>query len=184
MRCSAYLAVSLDGYIARPDGALDWLRAGGPRPADEARVFAEFVAGVDAVVLGRNTFDVVRSRLGVLYGERPVVVLSHRPLAGPTLVPAVEQESGALPEILGRCAARGWRELYVDGAQVIQQCIAAGCLHRLVINRVPVLLGRGIPLFGAVENDRWLQHVRTSTYPGGLVQTEYHFGVAPGRDGA
>jgi dihydrofolate reductase len=88
---------------------------------------------------------------------------------------------GLPQEIVARLERRGWKQLYVDGGKTIQAFLAAGLIHRLIVNRLPILLGRGIPLFGPLPGDVRLEHVRTQTYAGGMVQTEYRVLDAPGR---
>lgn len=174
LELSAYLAVSLDGFIARPDGAMDWLRGGGPRPAEEAERHRAFMERMDAIVLGRGTFDAVRQLSVWPYAMKPVVVLSRRRPEVPDAAPCpVEHMSGTPSEVVARLSARGWTRLYVDGGKTVQRFLAAGLLHRLILNRVPVLIGAGVPLFGLVPGDVWLDHVATTAYPGGLVQSEY-----------
>ena len=171
MRLSAFCGVSLDGFLARPDDAFDFLSAGEQEPHG----FTEFLSSVDSVVIGRRTFDVVQ-KLGhlALYGNKPVVVLSSRPLDFSSVSAAnVEQIFGDPSEIKKRLKARGFSHAYIDGGITIQRFLAAGCIDRLVITRVPVLIGAGIPLFGAVPYDIQLRHVETRSYPGGLVQSEY-----------
>jgi dihydrofolate reductase len=85
--------------------------------------------------------------------------------------------SGAPPEIVSRLAATGARHVYVDGGITIQGFLRAGLIQRLVITRVPVLIGEGIPLFGALPRDVRLRHVATRQYASGLVQSEYHVGA-------
>jgi dihydrofolate reductase len=163
--------VSVDGFLARPDDALDFLHTGEQEP----RGFKEFLAGVDVVVIGRRTFDVVL-KLGhlALYGKKPVIVLSSRPLDFSSVKSGVvEQMSGEPVEIVKQLKSRGFRRAYVDGGITIQKFLAAGCIDRLVITRVPVLIGAGIPLFGPVPRDISLRHLATHSYKGGLVQSEY-----------
>jgi dihydrofolate reductase len=175
LELSAYVAISLDGYIARADGSMDWLRGGGPRPPEEAARYRAFIDSVDAIVLGRATYEAVRDLPVWPYPAKPVVVLGSAPSGVPSTHPdAVEHMTGAPADLLPRFGARGWSHLYVDGGNTIQRFLAAGLVHRLVLNRVPVLLGTGIPLFGPLPADVWLQHVSTVAYPGGLVQSEYH----------
>lgn len=170
LQLSAFCGTSLDGFLARPDHALDFLDAG----AQEPHGFEEFYAGIDVVVIGRKTFEVVLTFGGWAYGQKPVVVLSSRPLdLAPVAGRAVEQMSGEPPAIVQRLEARGFQHAYVDGGITIQRFLAVGCLDRLVITRVPVLIGAGIPLFGPVPRDLVLRHVATRTYSGGLVQSEY-----------
>lgn len=177
MKLSVFCGVSVDGYLARPDDALDFLDAGGQEPHG----FEEFYATVDVVVIGRRTFEVVL-KLGHLgfYGKKPVVVLSSRPLDFSTVKgAAVERMSGEPPEIAEQLKSRAFRHAYIDGGITIQRFLAAGCIDRLVITRVPVLIGAGIPLFGSVPRDIKLQHIATWWYDGGLVQSEYE--IAAGR---
>ena len=103
-----------------------------------------------------------------------MVVLSSRPVdLSPAQGGVVEHMSGAPEEIVARLAASGARHLYLDGGVTVQGFLRAGLVDRLIVTRVPVLIGEGIPLFGALPRDVRLQHVATRTYPGGLVQSEY-----------
>ena len=166
--------MSVDGFLARPDDALDFLRTGEQEPHG----FKEFLASVDVVVIGRRTFEVVL-KLGhmALYGNKPVIVLSSRPLDFSSVKGAiVEQTSGEPTEIVRQLKARGFKHAYLDGGVTIQRFLAAGCVDRLVVTRVPVLIGVGIPLFGPVPRDIRLRHVTTRSYTGGLVQSEYKVG--------
>jgi dihydrofolate reductase len=112
-----------------------------------------------------------------LYGNKPAIVLSSRPLDFSSVKGAiVEQTSGEPTEIVRQLKARGFKHAYVDGGVTIQRFLAAGCIDRLMITRVPVLIGAGIPLFGPVPRDIWLRHVATHSYTGRLVQSEYEIG--------
>jgi len=177
MKVSVFCGVSVDGFLARPDDTFDFLLSGEQEPHG----FKEFLASIDVVVMGRRTFEVV-SKLGhlELYGNKPMIVLSGRPLEFQRKVTAtVEQMSGEPREIVMQLELRGFRRAYLDGGLTIQRFLAAGCVSRLVITRVPVLIGSGIPLFGPVPRDIELRHVSTRSYPGGLVQSEYELGDAP-----
>lgn len=174
MRLSVFCGVSVDGFLARPDHALDFLDAGGEEPHG----FEEFYSGVDVVVIGRKTFEVVLTFGQWSYGKKPVVVLSSRALDFSSVEGGVvEQMSGDPAEIRKQLESRGFQHAYIDGGITIQRFLAAGCLDRLVITRVPVLIGEGIPLFGAVPHDISLRHLATRSYKGGLVQTEYEMGA-------
>jgi dihydrofolate reductase len=167
--------VSLDGFLARPDDALDFLHAGEQEPHG----FKEFLSSVDVVVIGRRTFEVVL-KLGhlALYGKKPVVVLSSRPLDFSSVKGGVvEQMSGEPTEIVKQLQSRGFKHVYIDGGLTIQRFLAARLIDRLVITRVPVLIGQGIPLFGPLPRDISLRHVATRSYNGGLVQSEYEIGA-------
>ena len=169
MRGSVFVGTSLDGFIARADGRLDFLPPGGGEPHG----FDEFLASVDALVMGRKTYDIVLGFGTWFYGEKPVFVLSSRDIAAPPAGATVERISGSPGEIATALAARGIGHVYVDGGATIQQFLRAGLIQRLIITRVPVLIGSGIPLFGELERDVVLRHVATRQFAGGLVQSEY-----------
>ncbi len=175
MKLSVFCGVSVDGFLARPNDALDFLRTGEQEPHG----FTAFFNTVDVVVIGRRTFEVVRD-LGHfgLYGKKPVAVLSHSPLQFASLKAKIQRMSGTPAEIVEELKARGFKHAYVDGGITIQRFLAAGLIDRLVITRVPVLIGAGIPLFGPVPRDIGLRHVATRCYRGGLVQSEYEVGAA------
>jgi dihydrofolate reductase len=170
MKASVFIATSLDGFIARQDGALDWLPADGGEPHG----YTEFMATVDALVIGRKTFETVLNFDEWPYGKKPVVVLSKS--LSELTVPdgaACEVMAGTPHEIVSRLRQRGMRHLYIDGGVTIQGFVEAGLIQRLIITRIPVLLGSGIPLFGPLSRDIRLGHVATRTYPSGMVQSEY-----------
>ena len=169
MKASVFVGTSLDGFIARANGDLDFLEAGGGEPHG----YDEFIATVDALVIGRKTFETVLTFGSWPYGNKPVFVLSTRSLAPTPPGAMVERMSGAPADIVSQLAARGIGHIYVDGGITIQRFLEAGLIHRLIITRVPVLIGGGIPLFGAVPRDIVLKHVATRHYASGLVQSEY-----------
>lgn len=176
MPATVFVGTSVDGFIARSNGGLDWLPEGGGEPHG----YTEFIATVDAIVIGRNTFETVLAFPDWPYGEKRVVVLSSRPLdLSAVRAGVVEQMAGTPAEIVSRLAATGAHHLYIDGGITIQRFLSAGLIQRLVITRVPVLIGDGIPLFGALPHDVQLRHVATRHYPSGLVQTEYDISSAP-----
>src|SRR3954468_8277249 len=141
MKISVFIGTSVDGFIARPDGDLDFLPEGGGEPHG----YDEFIASVDALVIGRNTFEKVMTFDVWPYGEKRVVVLSSRPVDVSALrAGVVEQMAGAPEEIISTLAARGIHHLYVDGGVTIQRFLRAGLVQRLIITRVPVLIGDGI----------------------------------------
>jgi len=177
VRASVFIGTSLDGFIARANGDLDFLPPGGGEPHG----YDEFMATVDALVIGRKTFDTVLSFDAWPYGEKPVFVLSTRTLATVPLGAVVERMSGDPAEIVSQLAARGVRHIYVDGGITIQRFLQAGLIQRLIITRVPVIIGAGIPLFGAIPRDILLGHVGTRQYASGLVQSEYVVNAPPTR---
>lgn len=172
MRTSVFVGTSLDGFIARHDGTFDFL-TGGSDADGASNGFDEFFATVDVVLMGRNTYEVVLPFPAWPYGLTPVFVLSNRPLPPPPRDAVVEQIAGTPAEVLAKLAARGFEHVYVDGGATIQQFLRAGLIHRLVITRVPVLVGEGISLFGTLDSDVRLEHVVTRELRGGAVQSEY-----------
>ena len=173
MKASVFVGTSLDGFIARVNGDLDFLPPGGGEPHG----YDEFMATVDALVIGRKTFETVLGFGGWAYGAKPVFVLSTRPLAPAPPGAVVEHMSGTPEEIVARLDARGIGHIYVDGGITIQRFLRAGLIQRLTITRVPVLIGAGIPLFGTLPRDIALRHVATRQYASGLVQSEYLVGA-------
>jgi len=170
---SVFIGTSVDGFIARPNDDLDFLPEGGGEPHG----YNEFIASVDAIVIGRKTFEKVLTFGAWPYGEKRVVVLSSRPVdLSVARGGVVEQMAGAPADIVSQLGARGVHNLYIDGGITIQRFLRAGLIQRLIITRVPVLIGEGVPLFGALPHDIRLRHVATRHYPSGLVQSEYEVG--------
>jgi dihydrofolate reductase len=169
MTASVFVGTSLDGFIARANGEFDFLPPGGGEPHG----YDEFMASVDALVIGRKTFETVLAFEKWPYGTKPVFVLSTHPLGSSPAGAVLERMSGAPAEIVSQLAARGIQHIYVDGGITIQRFLQAGLIQRLIITRVPVLIGAGIALFGSVEHDILLKHVATRQYASGLVQSEY-----------
>jgi dihydrofolate reductase len=170
MKASVFIATSLDGYIARLDGRLDWL----PGDDCEPHGYDEFIATVDAIVIGRQTFETVLAMGGWYYGKTPVIVLSSTMKELKVPKGAIcDLMSGTPQEIVARLAERSVQHIYVDGGVTIQRFLCAGLIQRMIITRIPVLLGSGIPLFGPVPHDIRLTHLNTRSFAGGLVQSEY-----------
>jgi dihydrofolate reductase len=170
MTVSVFIGTSVDGFIARPNGDLDWLPAGGGEPHG----YNEFFASVDALVIGRKTFETVLAFDAWPYGDKRVVVLSSQPIdLSAAAGGVVEQMAGDPAEIVTKLAASGAHHIYVDGGITIQRFLRAGLVQRLIITRVPVLIGDGVPLFGSLPSDVRLRHIATRDFPSGLVQSEY-----------
>lgn len=170
MKLSVFCGISVDGFLARPDHGLDFLNTAGQAPHG----FKEFYASVDVVVIGRRTFEVVLTFGKWAYGKKPVVVLSSQPIDFSSVKGGVVQRmSGDPADIVAKLKSQKFKHAYIDGGITIQRFLAAGLIDRLIVTRVPVLIGEGIPLFSKLPRDIKLQHVATRTYKGGLVQTEY-----------
>jgi len=166
-QCSVFIAASLDGFIARPDGAIDWL---GPmaRPGEDYG-YQRFFDSIDAIVFGRKTYETALGFDAWPYAGKRCVVLTHRPLEARH---GEERHEGVLDVLVDRLGAEGVRRAYIDGGEVIRQFLAAGLIDDLTISIVPVLLGEGLPLFGGGA-ERWLRLVESRAFPSGLVQVEY-----------
>ena len=186
MKISVYIATSLDGFIARADGTLDWLEGSSGDVADssdegsndppEDYGFWEFFNTVDAMVMGRGTYDFVLETGQWVYEDKRVIVLSSTLGAkdvAPHLVGKLEIASIEPIELVAKLAAEGAENVYVDGGVTIQQFLRAGLVDELILSRMPVLIGSGIPLFGELNADVQLDHVETKEFPSGLVQSKY-----------
>jgi dihydrofolate reductase len=174
-KCSVFIATSLDGFISRTDGSIDWLEQANARvPAGEDCGYAEFMSGVGALVMGRHTFDLARSFAEWPYGNKPVVVLSSRMGSLPAGVPGTVQLSSETPAALvARLSSEGMRHLYIDGGVTIQRFLSDALIDEITITRIPVLIGTGKPLFGPLSSDVRLEHLSTRAYDFGFVQSRY-----------
>src|SRR5262245_41439573 len=174
LRTSVFIATSFDGFIARPNGDLDWLPGADGSALPEDHGYNAFIATVDVIVLGRGTYEKVLTFDKWFYGDMPVRVLTTRELVIPDhLVQTVAAMSGAPAQVLDTLARDGFRRAYVDGGKTIQAFLRAGLIGRITLTRIPVLIGSGIPLFGALPLDIAMHHVRTRVLGPGLVQSEY-----------
>ena len=174
MKASVYIATSLDGFIARENGDVDWLSGGDIEGSGEDYGFQEFIDSVDILVMGRNTFEMVVSSGEWLYGNKQVIVLSSRPVQIPSnLAGTVETQLCSPTELVKQLSERGAKHLYIDGGKTIQSFINAGLIQQIIITTIPVLIGEGIPLFGPVNRDMKLQHIETRSFANGFVQSRY-----------
>lgn len=169
-----FIATSLDGYIARPNDTLDWLD---PYEADG---YEEFVANIDAFVLGSRTFNVVLGFGGEWHFQKPVVVMSQSLTEADIPEPLANRDKGKVElssleprAFLEDAAERGWKRVYVDGGRLIQSFLRDGLIEEMTISRMPILLGDGIPLFGDLEQDIKLELMGSKTFPSGVVQSRY-----------
>lgn len=169
----AFIATSLDGYIADATGGVDWL-VSLPVPEGEDHGYGAFMAGVDGLVMGSGSFRSVLG-FGAWPYDKPVVVMSRSMTAAdvpPALRGQVRVTDAAPRAVLQALAAQGWRRAYVDGGRLVSSFLRAGLMQRLVVTRVPVLLGAGLPLFADTGPHRFT-HVMTRSWPHGFVQSVY-----------
>ncbi|MBI1378949.1 MAG: dihydrofolate reductase [Frankiales bacterium] len=167
-RISVYIAASLDGFIARPDGDLDWLHAAAAEGEDYG--YDEFLAGIDLVAMGRGTYDHIAGIDPVPYGGRPVEVFTSRPPAPREGVAFVAQPAS---DAVARWTVQGVRNVYVDGGELIRQFLAIGAVDDLVVTVVPLILGEGLALFPPSGVETPLRLTGTQSWPSGMVQLRY-----------
>lgn len=175
IKTSVFIATSLDGFIARTNGSIDWLEeANTLAPEGEDCGYHAFFSTVDVLVMGRNTFETVLGFEGWPYAEKRLVVLSSKPLEIPVELRGTVSASSETPnELVARLEAEGAQHLYIDGGITIQRFLAAGLLDELTITTIPVLIGEGKPLFGPLAHDIKLRCVATKAYDFGFVQTTF-----------
>ncbi len=164
------LATSLDGRIARRDGSVDWLLDGAPPP--EAFGFGDFYAGIDAILMGRGTYDAVRAMGDWPYPGKPTTVVTSRELED--LPPGVEAMGGDLPAIIAALEARGHRRVWVEGGgQLLRGMIGIGRLDRLEMAVLPLVLGDGVPLFPPGTAETRLSLMQCRVVEGGALHLVY-----------
>jgi len=172
-KASVFVATSLDGFIARKDGDLDWLVKAGEQGGEDYG-FQAFMDSVDVLVMGRHSYEKVLTFDAWLYGEKPVVVLSSRTVEVPAALRKTVSSSSETPrELMERLAAQGASHLYIDGGITIQRFLASDLIDEITITRIPVLIGEGIPLFGRLAKDIALVHRSTRVFDNGYVQSTY-----------
>jgi dihydrofolate reductase len=166
VRFAVFIATSLDGFIARPDGGLDWLDPF----HDEDHGYGAFFAGVDALVIGRGTYDTVLGFPAWPYGGKRVIVCTTR-----TATPAHGEElwSGPPRELAERLDREGVRRVYLDGGVLIRGFLREGLVDEVTVDVVPILLGAGRPLFASGLPELPLRLLEAKSFPSGLVQLRY-----------
>ncbi len=172
MFCKVYIATSLDGYIAGPDHELDWLEDL-PNPEGSDFGFFAHMEAMDAIVMGRGTFEAVQAFRPWPY-DKPVLVVSSTLSQVPEdLSDHVGIISGEPDQIIAQCADRGLENLYIDGGKLVTSFLTDGLIDEMTISRLPVVLGDGIGLFGTIDQTTWWEHVNTEAFAGGMVQSTY-----------
>ncbi len=174
IKCSVFIAMSLDGYIARENGAIDWLmKANELAPEGDDGGYHAFIAKVDTIIMGRHSFEKVKTFEPWPY-TLPVIVLSQHKIDIPDLLKEQVSNSSEMPmELTKRLSNQGLQHLYIDGGITIQRFLRARCIDELIITVIPVLLGQGRRLFGELEQDIHLQLIKSHKLGGGFVQMHY-----------
>ncbi|WP_131781877.1 dihydrofolate reductase family protein [Legionella gresilensis] len=175
IKCSVFIAISVDGFIARQDGAIDWLmKANTQASSNEDGGYHSFIQTVDALVMGRKSFAKVLTFDEWPYGNLPVIVLSSKPIIIPNNLQHTVSNSSERPTALvKRLASRGFKHLYIDGGNTIQRFLTESLINELTITLTPVLIGSGRTLFGYLPKDVPLKHIETKNLSGGFVQLKY-----------
>ena len=167
-KVSVYIATSIDGYIAGKDGSFDWLQYG--HVGDEDYGSKKFINSVDALILGRNTYEVVSGFDEWPYKEKRVIVLSK------TLKEVREEAElycGDIHHLLSVLHAENVKHVWVDGGITVSKFLEAGVVDELTISIIAMILGSGIPLFSTINREQTCRLVSSQAYPSGLVQLKY-----------
>jgi len=174
LQVSVFIATSLDGFIARPDGSLDFLENAGKALAGEDYGYADFTKTIDCLVMGSNTFEKVASFPAWPYQDKRVIVMSQSLKTIPeALHNKVELSSQSPQDLVKRCTNEGLKRLYLDGGKLIQSFLQEKLVTDIIVTQLPILIGQGIPLFGKLAQDIKLEHLITKTYASGFVQSSY-----------
>jgi dihydrofolate reductase len=171
MKTIVYIGTSLDGFIARTDGDFDWLT----QFADDDAIHAyeKFMNGIDAIVLGRGTFEKILTFPSWPYKKKAFVLSTRLKQLPDTLRDKVTLLSMKPKELLSYLSGMGFSSIYVDGGKVIQGFLKEDLIDDLIISKVPLLIGNGIPLFGFLGTDLQFKHIRTEVQSNGLVRSYY-----------
>ncbi|MBT5186197.1 MAG: dihydrofolate reductase [Kordiimonadaceae bacterium] len=176
MKNIVYCAMSLDGYIADKDGGVAFLDSIEHPPEADDYGYTEFMDSIDALVMGRNTYDTVMG-FGVdwPYGDKTVVVVTHHDIKiSDDIKGSVSSFAGSPQEIIQHLKAMGKVNLYIDGGKIIQEFLNENLIDQLIISVVPILIGEGIPLFGPLNKDLKLITESSNQYKNGLLQLKYN----------
>ena len=187
MKCSVYIATSADGFIATPDGGVDWLHTAGKKDADMSdnpdMGFAKFINSIDCMIMGRKCMEVISSfDLSAEqwpYGDIKIYVLSNTLTEPPTnLAGKVEMYAGDIETLVNKLSEQGLKHAYIDGGATITSFIILKLINEMTITRAPILLGDGIPLFGKLNQGVMLENADSVTFPNDFIQVKYQVNYA------
>ena len=174
MKISVFIATSLDGYIARPNGDISWLMEADDSGGKEDYGYKEFSDTVDCMVIGRNSMEKVMSFPEWSYKGKRVIVLSNTLKEAPSqLQNKIELYSGSLIKLVAKLKDDGCKRIYIDGGKTIQSFINEELITDITITKIPILLGEGLSLFGKIKHDIKLNHIVSKSYPSGFVKSTY-----------
>jgi dihydrofolate reductase len=168
-----FIAKSLDGYIADKEGGIDWLNAI-PNPDGLDLGYVSFMQKIDALLMGRATFEKVLSFNIPWPYKKPVFVASSSLSNLPEeLKGKVEIVKGSVSELLEHIRKKGHRKLYIDGGNLIQSFLKKDLIDEMIISSIPILLGEGFPLFGKLDKMMEFEHVRSELFLDAITQDTY-----------
>jgi len=182
MKCSVYIATSADGFIATPEGGVDWLHAAGNQDADMSENpdmgFNNFIESVDCMIMGRKCMEVISSFNLTPeqwpYGDTKIYALSHSMKKPPeNLLGKVEMYSGDIFKLISQLEAKGFKHAYIDGGATITSFINLQLINEMIITKAPLLLGKGIPLFGEINNTIKLVNSEATAFPNDFIQERF-----------
>ncbi len=172
-RNKVFIATSLDGFIADRNGKLDWLNLVKP-DEDNDMGYGAFLKSVDAIIMGRKSFETVCGFDIEWPYSIPVFVLSNTLKIIPkNLEGRVEVIKGELKQLLTALYNRGFKSLYIDGGKTIQSFLKEDLLDELTVTTIPIILGGGSPLFSETPGELEFEHVKTEVFSGKVVQSTY-----------
>ncbi len=182
MKCSVFIATSVDGFIARANGSIDWLQTAGQQGGDMGEQadmgFKDYFSSVDCIIMGRKCMDMIASMDlhddSWPYGDKRIIVLSQTRTHPPeNLKNKVEIYGGDIRDLMAQLSSEGYHHAYIDGGKVIQAFLNLGLIDEITLTRAPILLGEGKPLFGKTFKDIHLKHTQAKAFPNGFVQVSY-----------
>ena len=167
-----YIATSIDGFIAKKDGGINWLLEV-PNPDGSDFGYNDFMTKIDAIVMGRNTFELVLTFGNWTY-NKPVFVLSKTLKSVPNnLSDKVEILNKNPNSVVKELNSRKYFNLYIDGGKTIQEFLKRELIDEIIITRIPILLGEGIPLFNVLDKEQKYEHMKTDIFNNALVKSYY-----------
>lgn len=182
MKCSVFIATSVDGFIAKVDGSVDWLHTAGNPEAemgDQADMgFNDYISSIDCMIMGRKCMDVI-SNMNLTpeqwpYGETRIVVLSNTITEAPdNMKGKVELYSGDLNALISQLESEGFKHAYIDGGTTIQGFLKLKLIQEITISRAPIILGEGISLFGKSNQGVKLVQAESKAFPNDFIQVRY-----------
>ncbi len=182
MKCTVYIATSVDGFIAKTDGSVDWLHTAGKTDVDMGEHadmgWSSFIASQDCLIMGRKCMEVI-SNMNLTpeqwpYGDMRIIVLSNTLKHAPdNMKDKVELYSGDLHSLMAMLESQGHKHAYIDGGQTIQAFINLQLVNEMIITKAPILLGEGVPLFGKTARDIKLEQAKATAFANDFIQVHY-----------